>query len=260
MERTVGKQYSFSTFLNYLSHVALRMTYAELHGVPESVEKKHSLIRKITKKLSLEYKISASTVTPEMIHAERPDLSVVEIRALLLYIQGQTSLDELLEKRSENINTSESMNVLETSIFDMLDYDVEQLFDAFFASLKDVEKYFTLLAVGGCTEEYLIKTLEELSVDGLLMTIVRKDMKYQKHLLVGDVFIERPGRCSALNNASITFHDVTFINTSMIRYQKRKAVIRLKKMQTHLSLEDLAGACGVAYFHKQWNLLVAEYL
>ena len=92
------KQYQFSTFLKHLSSEALVLTYAGIHGVTRDVEKKFHLIFSIRSRLAARYHIDVYDVTPELIHEERQELSVKDIKAALDFLDGRMSIDQMMEE------------------------------------------------------------------------------------------------------------------------------------------------------------------
>lgn len=255
-----GKKYCFSTFLKHLAPEALSMTYADIHGVTRDVEKKFTLIMGIMKRIAVEKQITVSAVTPEMIHEVKTTTSVRDIAAILDYVRGKASVEQMMEEDSLEKKSMKDAGNLDTDIFDELDLDTEKLFDSFFARLTDIEKFFVLLEVHCCDEGYTKMTSGELATDDIFVSIVATDSKLKKNIYTGDIMIERPGRSSASGTTSIEMKNVEFVSDNVIRYQRRKAVTTLKSLCDGLKLSDIIGTCGVNYFRIQWDVLVQKYL
>ena len=255
-----GKKYCFSTFLKHLAPEALSMTYADIHGVTRDVEKKFTLVMGIMKRIAAEKQIAVSAVTPEMIHEIETTTSVRDIAAILDYVRGKASVEQMMEEDSWEKEAVNGASNLDTNIFDVLDLDTEKLFDAFFARLTDIEKFFVLLEVHCCDEKYTRMTSGELATDDILVSIVAADSKLKKNISTGDIRIERPGRSSATGMTSIEMKNVEFVSDNVIRYQRRKAVSTLKSLREGLQVRDITGTCGVNYFRNQWDRLVETYL
>ena len=254
------KKYCFSTFLKHLAPAALCMTYADIHGVTVGVEKKFTLVLGVMKRVAVEKQIATSAVTPEMIHEARPSVTVRDITAVLDYIKGNASIEQMMEEDGGEKEVFKGADNLDTDIFDILDVDTEKLFDAFFNRLTDIEKFFVLLEVHCCDEKYTKMTAGELATDNILVSIVAADSKLKKNISTGDIRIERPGRCSASGMTSIELKNVEFVRGNVIRYQKSKAAATLKMLKAGLDMADIIGTCGVNYFINQWDKLIEKYL
>ncbi len=254
-----SKQYYFSTFLKFLSSEAIRMTFANIHGVTVNTERKFTYVRNAIKRIAAEKHIEYSAVTAEMIHAMNPTLSVLDIVAVLNHMKGKISLENMIEQDVEH-ESFHGAGGIETKLFDVLDYDVEKLLEMFMNRLNDVEKFFVLIETGCCDAEYFSKTALELAVDDILVSIVAADEKFRKNLMIGNIKIERPGRSSAVENTSIELKNVEFVSGNLIRYQRRKAGTVLRKLEEHVEIADVIGSCGVGYFKREWEKLVKEYI
>lgn len=92
------KQYQFSTFLKHLSSEALVLTYAGIHGVTRDVEKRFNPILSARRRLAARYHLDIYAVTPEIIQEERPELSVRDIKAVLDYLDGRVSVEQMIEE------------------------------------------------------------------------------------------------------------------------------------------------------------------
>lgn len=255
-----GKKYCFSTFLKHLAPEALSVTYAEIHGVTRDVEKKFTQVMGIMKRIAAEKQIAVSAVTPEMIHEIKTTTSVRDITAILDYVRGKASVEQMMEEDSWEKESMKEAGNLDTDIFDVLDLDTQKLFDGFFARLTDVEKFFVLLEVHCCDMDYTKMTSGELATDDIFVSIVAADSKLRKNISTGDIKIERPGRSSASGMTSIEMKNVEFVSDNVIRYQRRKAVTTLQSLSEGLQVHDITGTCGVNYFRNQWDVLVQKYL
>ena len=124
---------------------------------------------------------------------------------------------------------------------------------AFFSKLSDIEKFFILVYVG-CSPLHDKMTLNQLSADELLVTIVERSKKFSKNICVGTVVIPRP--YTSRTAEAVILEDV---NDSLIRYQRAQAKKTLMTLKSGLGFDDIAGKCGVAYFMHQWELLKDKY-
>jgi hypothetical protein len=255
-----GKRYRFSTFLKHLSVEAICMIYADIHGVTIDVEKKFTLILGVMKQVAIKKQISVDSVTPKMIHEARPSVTVSDIKAVLHFVKGYVFLEQLMEEDGVEKEVFKESDDLDTNIFDILDYDVEKLFDSFLAGLRDVEKFFVLLEAKCLDNEYCTMTTGQLSCDELLVHIVEADCKFKKNVTTGNVIIQRPNRRSVKEAEAIELKNVPHVNDSLIRYQRANAKKQMAKLTAELNMSDLSGACGVDYFRRQWNDLVALYM
>ena len=253
------KKYMFSTFLDDLSKDVMRTTFSQMHGIPEYVEKQLQDVKTLREKIASELGIPEAEVKPEMI-AKRSSRSrsVAEVMSLLNLLNEYVSIDKLLEEDGvEKTYFTGDANV-KTSVFDVLDYDVEKVFDGFFSKLRDVEKFFVLVHVG-CSKKHGKMTLNQLSVDELLLSIVKEDSKFCKNITVGQVVVERPDRRSVKDVERLVLKNVEYITDSMIRYQRHKAEEILSTLKNALKISDITGGCGVTYFMNQWMDLVRKY-
>lgn len=254
-----GKKYKFSTFLDELSKEAIRVTFSQMHGVPEYVEKQMQTVKKIRKQIAMELGISELEVMPELIvKRSSRSLSVAEVISLLNLLTETVSVENMVETDGVEKNWLEGEENVQTSIFDVLDYDVQKVFDGFFSKLCDVEKFFVLVHVG-CSELHGKMTLNQLSVDNLFVAIVKEDSKFCKNISQGQVVVERPDRRSVKDAERLVLEDVEYVNDSLIRYQRRKAENTLATLKGALKISDITGNCGVAYFMNQWEQLVRKY-
>lgn len=256
-----GKQYKFSTFLRHLSARAITQTYADKHGVSKDVEKKFNAIKNLRKQIASEKQINIDDVSPEMIHAVKNNVSIADIIAILNYTSMTSSVDEMLEN-DEGVERDvfKGADNVDTPIFDVLDVEVEKVLYGFFNQLTDLEKFFVLVQVCCCNEEYAKMTAEELSVESMVVSIVAADKKLAKNISVGDITISRPKRSSADGNVSIEMKGIEIVNYNVIRYHRRKAANYLKALNESLELDDIVGQCGVKFFRNQWDKLVEKYM
>ena len=176
------------------------------------------------------------------------------------YVKGNASIEQMMEEDGGEKEVFKGADNLDTDIFDLLDVDTEKLFDAFFARLTDIEKFFVLLEVHCCDEKYTRMTAGELAADDILVSIVAEDPKLKKNISTGDIRIERPGRSSASGMTAIEMKNVEIVSDNLIRYQRRKAVSTLNTLRVGLKVADVTGTCSVNYFRKQWDRLPEKYL
>ncbi len=253
------KKFMFSTFLDDLSKDVMRTTFSQMHGVPEYVEKQLQDVKTIREKIADELGIPEAEVTPEMIVKRSVrSRSVKEVMSLLNLLNEYVSIDKLLEEDGVEKNCFAGDANINTNIFDVLEYDVEKVFDGFFSKLRDVEKFFVLVHVG-CSEEHGRMTLNQLSVDELLLSIVKADSKFSKNISKGQVVVERPDRRSIKDVERLVLVNVEYITDSMIRYQRHKAEETLSTLKNALKISDITGGCGIAYFMTKWKELVEKY-
>ncbi len=253
------KQYQFSTFLKHLSSEALVLTYAGIHGVTRDVEKKFNLILSIRKKLAAKYHLDVYTVTPEMIHEERPEYSVKDIKAILDYLDGRVSVEQMLEEDGMEGEAFEDKNYEDPDLRnDVMDINVQKLFDLFLDKMSDIEKFFALIEIG-CSEKYASMTVSQFSVDPVFINIVEADARYAKNIKVGDVVIKRPDR-HAYTDRDIEFKDVKFVGGTVVRYQREQTRIRWAKLREVLLEDDILGNKSVEYFQEKWEELIVKYM
>lgn len=121
----VEKQYQFSTFLKHLSTEAVCLTYADMHGVSRDVEKKFTLVLGAMRMIAAKGNLDMNDITPEMIHAERPSITVKDIKAVIDFTRGKASLSQMEEEDGLEGEIFKGQDDLEISEFDVLDNDVE---------------------------------------------------------------------------------------------------------------------------------------
>lgn len=253
-----GKRYQFSTFLKHLSTEAVCMTYADIHGVSKNVEKKFAVILAAMRTLAAKKQISTEDVTPEMIHEEKPSITIQDIKAVIDFTKGKVSLDGMLMEDGLEGKIFKGQEDVETNKLDVLDVKVEKLLDAFIGGLRDVEKFFALVEIG-CSERHYAMTAPQLSCDELLVKIVAVDPKFKKNIEQGDLIIRRPNRSTAKDVEEVKLYDVLYVNDSLIRYQRSQAKKQWKKLAEVISMDDICGNCGVEYFRVQWQSLCEKY-
>lgn len=256
--RNAEKKYKFSTFLDELSKTAIRKTFAEIHGISEYVEKKLQSVKILRKQIAREFGISESEVSPELI-VERSSrsMSVSEVISLLSLATESVSMEDLSEKDGKKKGCiKEDVN---TNIFDVLENDAEKVFDSFFSRLSDIEKFFVLVHVG-CSAKHLKMTANQLSLDKLLIAIVKSDSKLIRNLKEGRVVVERPDRRSVKDVEPLVLENVEYVSDSLIRYQRRKAGRALATLKDVFIISDTICECGIAYFNNQWEDLEKKYL
>lgn len=253
------KKYMFSTFLDELSKDVMRTTFSQMHGIPEFVEKQLQDVKTLRKKIAMELGIPESEVKAELIVERSPrSMSVAEVFSLLNLMTDSISMEQLLEEDGVEKACFTGQENIQTDVFDVLEYDVKKIFDGFFSMLSDVEKFFVLVHVG-CSEVHRKMTLNQLSVDKLLVDIVKADAKFCKNITEGQVVVERPDRRSVKGAERLVLEDVEYVNDSLIRYQRRKAEKTLSTLKNALKISDITGGCGVAYFMNQWDDMVRRY-
>ncbi|NCB94771.1 MAG: hypothetical protein EOM40_19820 [Clostridia bacterium] len=140
---------------------------------------------------------------------------------------------------------------------EVMDINVERLFDTFLGKLTDVEKFFALIEVG-CSEKYETMTVSPLSVDSMFINMIAADTKYAKNISVGDVVIKRPNRHS-YTDRDVALKDVKFVGGNVVRYQREQSKIRWTKLAAELSKEDITGNKSVEYLQKKWEELMRKY-
>lgn len=252
------KQYQFSTFLKHLSSEALVLTYAGIHGVTRDVEKKFNQILNIRKRLAKDKEKDIYSITPEMIHVMKPEYSVKDIKAVLDYLDGRMSVEQMLEEDGMEGEAFEDKNYEGPDLRnDVMDINVERLFDTFLGKMTDVEKFFTLIEIG-CSEKYGTMTASQLSVDSMFINMIEADAKYSKNMSIGDVVIKRQNR-QAYNDRDVVLKKVKFVGGNVVRYQREQSKIRWSKLAMVLSEDDICGNKSVEYFQKQWNELSVKY-
>lgn len=252
------KQYQFSTFLKHLSSEALVLTYAGIHGVTRDVEKKFNLILGVRKKLAAKYHLDVHTVTPEMIQEERPEYSARDIKAILDYLDGRVSVEQMLEEDGMEGEAFEDKNHEGPDLRnDVMDINVQKLFDLFSDKMSDIEKFFALIEIG-CSDRYATMTVSQFSVDPVFINIVEADERYAKNIKVGDVVIKRPDRHSCTDR-DVELKGVKFVGGTVVRYQREQTRFRWAKLKEVLTEEDILGNKSVEYFQKKWYELLGRY-
>lgn len=252
------KEYQFSTFLKHLSSEAVVLTYAGIHGVTRDVEKKFNLILSTRRKLAASKHVDIYEVTPEMVQEVREDVSVRDIKAIMDYLDGRMSVDQLIDEDGLEGEAFEDKNNEGPDLRnEVMDINVERIFDAFLGKLTDVEKFFALIEVG-CSEKYETMTVSQLSVDSMFLNMIAADTKYAKNISVGDVVIKRPNRHS-YTDRDVALKDVKYVGGNVIRYQREQSKIRWTKLAAVLSEDDICGNKSVEYFVEAWSELVNKY-
>lgn len=252
------KQYQFSTFLKHLSSEALVLTYAGIHGVTRDVEKKFNLVLGVRKKLATKYHLDIYTVTSEMIQEERPEYSVRDIKAILDYLDGRVSVEQMLEEDGMEGEAFEDKNHEGPDLRnDVMDINVQKLFDLFLDKMSDIEKFFALIEIG-CSEKYTSMTVSQFSVNPVFINIVEADARYAKNIKVGDVVIKRPDRHS-YNDRDVELKDVKFVGGTVVRYQREQTRFRWAKLKEILTEEDILGNKSVEFFQEKWDELLRKY-
>ena len=252
------KQYQFSTFLKHLSSEALVLTYAGIHGVTRDVEKKFHLIFSIRSRLAARYHIDVYDVTAEMIHEERQELTVKDIKAALDFLDGRMSIDQMMEEDGiEGEAFADKNNEGPELKNEVMDINVQKLFDLFLDRMSDIEKFFALIEIG-CSEKYASMTVSQFSVDPVFINIVEADSRYAKNIKMGDVVIKRPDRHS-YTDRDIELKDVKFVGGTVVRYQREQTRFRWAKLKEVISEDDILGNKSVEYFQEKWDELLNKY-
>lgn len=252
------KQYQFSTFLKHLSSEALVLTYAGIHGVTRDVEKKFHLILGIRNRLAARYHIDVYDVTAEMIHEERQELTVKDIKAALDFLDGRMSIDQMMEEDGIEGEAFEDKNNEGPELKnEVMDINVQKLFDLFLDRMSDIEKFFALIEIG-CSEKYASMTVSQFSVDPVFINIVEADSRYAKNIKMGDVVIKRPDRHS-YTDRDIELKDVKFVGGTVVRYQREQTRFRWAKLKEVLTEDDILGNKSVEYFQEKWDELLNKY-
>lgn len=252
------KQYQFSTFLKHLSSEALVLTYAGIHGVTRDVEKKFNQILSIRKRIAATKRIDIYEVSPEMVHELKPDYSARDIRAVFDYLDGRISVEKMLEEDGMEGEAFEDPNGEGPDLKnDVMDINVQKLFDLFLDRMSDLEKFFALIEIG-CSDKYATMTASQFSVDQTFLNIVEADKKYAKNIQTGDVVIKRPNR-QAYTDRDVELKDVKFVGGNVVRYQREQTKLRWKKLKEVLTEDDVLGNKSVEYFQEKWNSLMEKY-
>lgn len=252
------KQYQFSTFLKHLSTEAVCLTYADMHGVSRDVEKKFTLVLGTMRMIAAKGNLDMNDITPEMIHAERPSITVKDIKAVIDFTRGKASLSQMEEEDGLEGEIFKGQDDLEISEFDVLDNDVEQIVEKFLSQMRDVEKFFALLEIG-CSDKYYAMTATQLSCDELFVRLISADDKLKKHIHRGTVVIKRPNRSTASGVEEAVLTDVYYVNDNVIRYQKSVAKGRWSDLATKIVAEDVSGRSLLLYMKMKWDELIEKY-
>ena len=252
------KQYQFSTFLKHLSSKALVLTYAGIHGVTRDVEKKFNQILSIRKRIAATKRIDIYEVSPEMVHELKPDYSARDIKAVFDYLDGRISVEKMLEEDGMEGEAFEDPNGEGPDLKnDVMDINVQKLFDLFLDRMSDLEKFFALIEIG-FSDKYATMTASQFSVDQTFLNIVEADKKYAKNIQTGDVVIKRPNR-QAYTDRDVELKDVKFVGGNVVRYQREQTKLRWKKLKEVLTEDDVLGNKSVEYFQEKWNSLMEKY-
>lgn len=252
------KQYQFSTFLKHLSSEALILTYAGMHGVTRDVEKKFNQILGMRRKIAAKEHMDIYSVTPEMIYEEKPEYSVKDIKAVLDYLDGRMSVEQMLDEDGMEGEAFEDKNHEGPDLKnEVLDINVQKFFDLFLGKMSDLEKFFALIEIG-CSDKYASMTVSQLSVDPVFLNIVEADSKYAKNIKTGDVVIKRPDR-HAYNDRDVELKDVKYVGGTVVRYQREQTRLRWAKLREVLTEDDILGNKSVEYFQEKWEELIKKY-
>lgn len=140
---------------------------------------------------------------------------------------------------------------------ELMDINVQKLFDLFLGKMSDIEKFFALIEIG-CSEKYATMIASQFSVDPVFLNIVAADSKYAKNIKIGDVVIKRPNRHS-YTDRDIALKDVKYVGGTVVRYQKEQTRLRWAKLKDVLDEDDILGNKSVEYFQEKWDELVNKY-
>lgn len=222
------------------------------------MEKKFNQILNIRRRLAKDKEKDIYSITPEMIHMVKPEYSVKDIKAVLDYLDGRMSVEQMLEEDGMEGEAFEDKNHEGPDLKnEVMDINVERLFDAFLSKMTDVEKFFALIEVGG-SEKYAKMTASQLSVDSMFINLIEADSKYVKNIQIGDVVIKRPNR-QAFNDKDIELKDVKYVGGNVVRYQREQSKVRWTKLAAVLSEDDICGNKSVEYFQEKWEELIKKY-
>lgn len=197
-------------------------------------------------------------VTPEMIFNEKPEYSVKDIKAVLDYLDGRMSVEQMLEEDGMEGEAFEDKSHDGPDLKnEVVDINVQKFFDLFLGKMSDLEKFFALIEIG-CSDKYASMTVSQLSVDPVFLNIVEADSKYAKNIAVGDVVIKRPDRHS-YNDRDIELKDVKYVGGTVVRYQREQTRLRWTKLREVLTEDDILGNKSVEYFVEIWKSLMKKY-
>lgn len=132
---------------------------------------------------------------------------------------------------------------------DVMDINVQKLFDLFLDKMSDIEKFFALIEIG-CSEKYSSMTVSQFSVDLVFINIVETDARYAKNIKFGDVVIKRPDRHS-YTDRDVELKGVKFVGGTVVRYQREQTRLRWAKLKEVLTEEDILGNKSVEYFSEK---------
>ena len=158
--------------------------------------------------------------------------------------------DYLVEFEDKNNEGPELKN-------EVMDINVQKLFDLFLDRMSDIEKFFALIEIG-CSEKYASMTVSQFSVDPVFINIVEADSRYAKNIKMGDVVIKRPDRHS-YTDRDIELKDVKFVGGTVVRYQREQTRFRWAKLKEVISEDDILGNKSVEYFQEKWDELLNKY-
>ena len=222
------------------------------------MEKKFNQILSIRKRIAATKRIDIYEVTPEMVHELKPDYSVRDIKAVFDYLDGRISVEKMLEEDGMEGEAFEDPNGEAPDLKnDIMDINVQKLFDLFLDRMSDLEKFFALIEIG-CSDKYATMTASHLSEDQTLVNIVAPDKNYAKNIQTGDVVIKRPNR-QAYTDRDVELKDVKFVGGNVVRYQREQTKLRWKKLKEVLTEDDILGNKSVEYFMEKWEELLDKY-
>ena len=187
-----------------------------------------------------------------------PLYSVRDIKAILDYLDGRVSVEQILEEDGMEGEAFEDKNYEGPDLRnDVMDINVQKLFDLFLDRMSDLEKFFALIEIG-CSDKYATMTASQFSVDQTFLNIVAADKKYAKNIQTGNVVIKRPNR-QAYTDRDVELKDVKFVGGNVVRYQREQTKLRWKKLKDVLTEDDIMGNKSVEYFQQKWEELIKKY-
>lgn len=191
-------------------------------------------------------------------YEERQELTVKDIKAALDFLDGRMSIDQMMEEDGIEGEAFEDKNNEGPELKnEVMDINVQKLFDLFLDRMSDIEKFFALIEIG-CSEKYASMTVSQFSVDPVFINIVEADSRYAKNIKMGDVVIKRPDRHS-YTDRDIELKDVKFVGGTVVRYQREQTRFRWAKLKEVISEDDILGNKSVEYFQEKWDELLNKY-
>lgn len=135
------------------------------------------------------------------------------------YLEGRVSVEQMIEEDGTEGEAFEDKNGEGPDLKnDVMDINVQKLFDLFLAKMSDIEKFFALIEIG-CSEKYATMTASQFSVEPVFLNIVATDPRYAKNIKTGDVVIKRSD-CHSYTDRDIALKDVKYVGGTDVRYQR----------------------------------------